>query len=149
VGLRGFLGSTLQQSRADASALRSGLHRPSSRSINLEIGGDALELAAPSETDQERLIELFLKHYAAQGSEESAAPAAQDAHPQSPTHSAVPHVSATARRLTVIEGEPARLLIRLGVTLVVLAIAIVAIVSRTSAEPAWGAVGAVVGYWLR
>jgi hypothetical protein len=149
VALSGFLGSTLQQSRADASALGSWLHRPSSRSIKLELGGDALELAAPSEADRERLIEALLRGYVAQGGEESAAPATESEHPQSPAPPAALHVSATSKKLTVIEGEPARLLIRLGVTLVVLAIAIVAIVSKTSAEPAWGAVGAVIGYWLR
>jgi hypothetical protein len=148
----GLLGSTLQQSRADAGALWGGLRGWTTRSgpsVRIEYGGDALEVRASGEADQARLIEAFLKRQGAPDSEQSAADGDQGEHAPSPVPPPTAHVSAPGKGLAVIEGEPARLVIRLGITLVVLAIAIVAIVAKTSAEPAWGAVGAVVGYWLR
>ena len=66
MGAASFLGSTLLQSRADASALLGGLGHWTRRSrrvhvVRLEVGGDQLEVSAPSEADQERLIQLFLE----------------------------------------------------------------------------------------
>jgi hypothetical protein len=49
----------------------------------------------------------------------------------------------------VQQGEPARVALRLAVTSRVLGLAIYAILSRDGVDPAWGGIGAVVGYWLR
>jgi hypothetical protein len=48
-----------------------------------------------------------------------------------------------------VTGKPFRLLVQLMVTLAILGLAIAAIVTKTSVEAAWGAVGLVAGYWLR
>jgi hypothetical protein len=147
-----FLGSTLLQSRADASALLGGLRYWTSRSgrtVNVELGGDALEISQPSTADQERLIELWLERHGTPDSKRPGTPAVQTEHAPEPSPSPPVQAAATGKALTVIEGEPARLVIRLAVTLIVLAIAVTAILAKTSAEPAWGAIGAIVGYWLR
>jgi hypothetical protein len=160
-----FLGSTLLQSRADASALLGGLghwtRRPKrDRAVRIEYGGDQLEVSGPSTADQERLIELWLERHGEAVSDQAGGPRKPDRkQPTTPAvgtehapQTALPpavEVSATGKALTVIEGEPARVVIRLVITLVVLAIAITAILAKTSADPAWGAIGAVVGYWLR
>lgn len=146
-----FLGSTLVQSRADASALLGGLRhwtRPG-RVVRLELDGDALELSQESAADQERLVELFLERHGTPSGKHHTPPTAEAEHAPVPAPSPPAQAAATGKALTVIEGEPARLVIRLVVTLIVLAIAITAILAKTSAEPAWGAIGAVVGYWLR
>jgi hypothetical protein len=146
------LGSTLLQSRADASALLGGLrHRTFrlGRTVRFELDGDSLELSRESTADQERLVELWLDRHGTPGSKQPGTPAAQVEHTPKPAPSPPVQAAATGKALTVIEGEPARLVIRLAVTLVVLAIASTAILAKTSAEPAWGAIGAIVGYWLR
>jgi hypothetical protein len=50
---------------------------------------------------------------------------------------------------TSLKGEPLRSLIQLTITVVVLTVAVVSIVVGNSPEPSWGAIGAVVGYWLK
>jgi hypothetical protein len=156
VAVGAFLGSTLLQSRADASALLGGLRYWTSRSggrsvrsVRLELDGDALELSQGSTPDQERLIELFVKRHLTSDTEQHTTPAVQAENASKPVPSPPVLAAAEGKTLTVIEGEPARLVIRLVVTLIVLAIAVTAILAKTSAEPAWGAIGAVVGYWLR
>jgi hypothetical protein len=155
MGVDGVLGLTLLQTRADVGALWTGLRywisRPASRSrsVQISVDGDALELKEVSPADQERLIELWLERHGAPDSEKPTTPAAETEQAPQPALPPAAHVSAPRRGLTVIEGEPARLVIRLVITLVVLAIAITAILAKSSPEPAWGAIGAVVGYWLR
>jgi len=108
-----------------------------------------LSLSQGSEADRERLIELFLERHGTPDSKQPMTPAVGTEHARQPVFPPAAHASATGKALTVIQGEPARLVIRLVITLAVLAIAIAAILAKTSAEPAWGAIGAVIGYWLR
>jgi hypothetical protein len=123
--------------------------RSRSRVVRLEVDGDALELSQETAADQKRLIELWLERHGTPDSEQIETPAVQTGPASKPPPS--PPVQAASHReaLTVIEGEPARIVIRLVVTLVVLAVAVIAILAKTSAEAAWGAIGAIVGYWLR
>lgn len=48
-----------------------------------------------------------------------------------------------------LRGDPVRLVVRVVVTAAVLSLASIAIVMQTNPEPAWGAIGLVIGYWLR
>ena len=60
------LGQSADGLRAVVSAIRDWLRRGegSSRTVRLELDGDALELSQASAADQERLIELFVSRHA-------------------------------------------------------------------------------------
>jgi hypothetical protein len=52
-------------------------------------------------------------------------------------------------RRSIPEGDPVRLIVRVGVTLVILGLSAFGIVTGTDTGGAWGAIGLVAGYWLR
>ena len=63
------LGQSAQGLQSVVSVIRDWLRRGegTGRSVRLELGGDALELSQASATDQERLIELFVRRHTTRG----------------------------------------------------------------------------------
>ena len=63
------LGQSAQGLQSVVSVIRDWLRRSegAGRSVRLELGGDALELSQASATDQERLIELFIRRHSTEG----------------------------------------------------------------------------------
>ena len=63
------LGQSAEGLRSVVSLIRDWLQRGqgTGRAVRLELGGDALELSQASVADQERLIELFIRRHATEG----------------------------------------------------------------------------------
>jgi hypothetical protein len=63
------LGQSAEGLRSVVSVIRDWLRRGqgTGRAVRLELGGDALELSQASAADQERLIELFIRRHATDG----------------------------------------------------------------------------------
>ena len=63
------LGQSAEGLRSVVSVIRDWLRRGqgTGRAVRLELGGDALELSQASTADQERLIELFIRRHATEG----------------------------------------------------------------------------------
>ena len=63
------LGQSADGLRSVVSVIRDWLRRGqgTGRAVRLELGGDALELSQASAADQERLIELFIRRHATEG----------------------------------------------------------------------------------
>ena len=76
-GLLVGLGSAAQGLSAVISAIRAWLGRGGNahRKVRLELGGDALELSAPTAADQDRLIGLFIGRHATGEAESGDRPA--------------------------------------------------------------------------
>lgn len=142
-----ILGSTVLQSWADLGALWGRRRGRLPRTVKLELDGDVLEIAEISPADRAKLIEAWISRQA--GDEPVPASAAGPERVPGSAASSADGRSVQVRVSSIIAGEPLRLLIRLVVTIAVLTTAIIAIVAGTNTEPAWGAVGAVIGYWLR
>lgn len=64
-GLLVTLSQSAERLRAVVSEIRSWLARAggAQRTVRLEIGGDSLELSGASDTDQQRLIDLFVSRH--------------------------------------------------------------------------------------
>jgi hypothetical protein len=69
--------------------------------------------------------------------------------PLDPKPAAEPSAPAAAAPPAAVSGDPARLIIRVVISLAVFGLVGFAVATGTASGPAWGLAGVVAGYWLR